>query len=61
MSKFRVWFTATASTSIVVEAEDEAEAYEVAHARFDYPGVNIHNGFDLGEWEADEDVDLEED
>lgn len=57
MATHRVHFVATASTYIDVEADSREDAVDKAldHAG-DLPGLIADNEFDLGEWEAQADV-----
>lgn len=65
MPKFRINYLATASTSITVEAEDEAEAFDLAD-RADLSGICAQcsgwgrtYSLDLGEWGPDEEYPIE--
>lgn len=49
MTKYLVYLTAVASTSVEVEAEDGEEAVEIALAGR-LPYAPAFAGFDLGEW-----------
>lgn len=61
MPKYRIHFTATASTTVVVEADDASEAREIADDQFASPSICAQcsgwgqdYSMDLGEWEQDE-------
>ena len=58
MPTYGIYFNTGASFYVEVEAEDENEAIDKAY-ELPMPYANIHNGFDIGDWEADEQhVDL---
>lgn len=62
MAKYRVYYTTTASSTVVVEAADESEARERAEDEFEFPslcaqcaGWGRSYSLDLAEWEQVED------
>lgn len=56
MPKFAVGFIATASKTIVVEAENAEQAQDIAYNQFEYPTAMAGVGYDLGDWFIDEDI-----
>lgn len=56
MPMFGLYFTTGASFYVEVEAEDEEAAIDKGY-ELPMPYVNIHNGFEIGEWEIEEPID----
>lgn len=61
MPKYRVYYTAVVSSSVVVEAADESEARDAADDNFAFPSIcaqcsgwGQEYSMDLGGWEQDE-------
>lgn len=59
MTKYAVHYQATASASVVVEAEDESDAADKADEVFVEPSLCAHcsHEIDLGDWQPTEGED----
>lgn len=56
MATYSVPFVAVAESFIWVEADTPEEAICKAYEEFDYPGTNISNDFEIGDWAVSTDA-----
>lgn len=66
MPRYVVYFTATAETSIEVEAEDSDEAIDLAWDQIEFPTLCAHcsggqkSSLSIGDWESFDTLRLED-